>query len=36
MLDDSGAARQRAVAAERGLRGLVSWLVDAFVGSPEP
>jgi glutamate---cysteine ligase / carboxylate-amine ligase len=36
MLDDSGAARQRAVAAERGLRGLVSWLADAFVGSAEP
>jgi carboxylate-amine ligase len=28
-----GAARQRAVAAEHGLRGLVEWLADAFVTS---
>jgi glutamate---cysteine ligase / carboxylate-amine ligase len=27
-----GAARQRAVAAERGLRGLVAWLADGFTG----
>ena len=26
----SGAARQRAVAAERGLHGLVAWLADGF------
>ena len=27
-----GAARQRAVAADRGLDGLVAWLADRFVG----
>ena len=27
-----GAARQRAIAAERGLRGLVAWLADGFTG----
>jgi glutamate---cysteine ligase / carboxylate-amine ligase len=27
-----GAARQRALAAERGLHGLVAWLVDGFAG----
>jgi glutamate---cysteine ligase / carboxylate-amine ligase len=32
MLDDGGAARQRAVAAERGLHGLAAWLADAFSG----
>ncbi len=30
LLDASGAARQRALAADRGLRGLVQWLADAF------
>jgi glutamate---cysteine ligase / carboxylate-amine ligase len=29
-----GAARQRAVAAERGLRGLVAWLADGFAPAP--
>ena len=28
--DADGAARQRAIAAERGLRGLVAWLADGF------
>lgn len=28
----NGAARQREVAGERGLRGLVAWLADGFVG----
>jgi len=31
MLDGNGAVRQRAVAAERGLHGLVGWLADGFV-----
>jgi carboxylate-amine ligase len=34
LLAANGAVRQRAVAAERGLRGLVEWLADAFVCSP--
>ena len=32
MLAQGGAARQRAVAAERGLHGLVAWLADRFSG----
>jgi hypothetical protein len=32
MLDESGAERQRAVAAERGLCGLAAWLADSFSG----
>jgi gamma-glutamyl:cysteine ligase YbdK (ATP-grasp superfamily) len=32
MLDESGAERQRAVAAERGLQGLAAWLADSFSG----
>ena len=27
-----GAARQREIAADRGLRGLVAWLADGFTG----
>lgn len=34
LLDEGGAARQRAVAAERGLHGLAGWLADVF--TPEP
>jgi carboxylate-amine ligase len=30
MLRGNGAVRQRAVAAERGLQGLVGWLADGF------
>jgi carboxylate-amine ligase len=30
MLTGNGAVRQRAVAAERGLHGLVGWLADGF------
>ena len=30
LLDAGGAARQRAVAAERGLRGVIAWLADGF------
>ena len=33
MLTGNGAVRQRAVAAERGLHGLVGWLADAFAPS---
>ena len=32
MPDGGGAARQRVVAAERGLRGLVAWLAEGFTG----
>ena len=32
MPDGDGAKRQRAIAAERGLRGLVAWLSDGFSG----
>jgi len=31
LLDDNGAVRQRAVAAERGVHGLVEWLADRFL-----
>ncbi|MEA2284647.1 MAG: glutamate---cysteine ligase / carboxylate-amine ligase, partial [Solirubrobacteraceae bacterium] len=37
LVDDSGAARQRAVAAERGLYGLTEWLAERFLArSPAP
>jgi carboxylate-amine ligase len=34
LLARPGAARQREVAAERGLRGLVEWLADGFAAGP--
>jgi hypothetical protein len=37
LLDDGGeATRQRAVCAERGVRGLTAWLAERFVASDEP
>jgi carboxylate-amine ligase len=37
LLDDGGeATRQRAVCAERGLRGLTAWLAERFVAGDEP
>jgi carboxylate-amine ligase len=37
LVDDGGAARQRAVAAERGLYGLTEWLAERFLArSPAP
>ena len=34
LVERGGAARQRSIAAERGLRGLAGWLADGFVPPP--
>jgi carboxylate-amine ligase len=34
LVDDGGAVRQRAVAAERGPHGLTEWLAERFLATP--